>query len=58
MPNANYSVSALPGRKFSGTNYNEFWITNRTVNGFTLNIEYASVSSIPTTFYWTAISYQ
>ncbi|MDT8413414.1 MAG: hypothetical protein RQ875_13200 [Vicingaceae bacterium] len=40
LPNSNYSVSVTKLLNCAGTNYQETYITAKTVNGFTINNEY------------------
>lgn len=40
LPNSNYSVSVTKRLNCAGTNYQETYITAKTANGFTINVEY------------------
>ena len=47
LSNSNYSVSITKGLNCSGTNYQETYITNKTINGFRIHNEAVSNSQCP-----------
>lgn len=58
MPNTNYSVSFSANKKFLNGG-GATWVNNKTVNGFTINLENINGTSVlPVVFYWMAISHQ